>query len=66
MPGNSSIIETMDTKVIEYLEEISQVKQGKINTIGFRAYDILYGSVDTEDEEGLDQQVDRDQENNID
>ena len=59
MSGNVSIIETMNAKVVKYLQEVSEVEQGKINAIGFCADYILYRSINAKYEKGLDQEVDR-------
>ena len=66
MTSDVSAVETVNSKVIKNLQQIGEIQQCKVNSISFSTNSILNSSVNTKNKKWLDQQIDRNQKDNID
>ena len=66
MLRNLAAIKVLNPKIVDNLEQKSEAKQGKINSISRLPHPILHRTVNPEDVKRFDNQVDKDEKKGID
>ena len=59
------VVEILDTEIAQYLKQVGEIKQGKIQSVCAFRQAVLYGKVYPENKKWLDQYIDQHQEQDI-
>ena len=64
MLADEAVVESLDTEIVQNLENEGKIEQGEIQAV-IGPYPVLHREVDAEDKKGLNQYIDKDQEQDV-